>query len=72
MGNTYITIVRAHHPIAEPTNKKRTNQRDHARVRSLVCQSTTPCIDGISATNAGSVIHATPKINVQFNENQKG
>jgi hypothetical protein len=58
-------IVHAHRPIAEPTNKKRTNQRDHARVRSLVCQSTTSCIDGISTTNSGSAIHATPKINVR-------
>jgi hypothetical protein len=31
-----------------------------------------PSIDGISTTNAGSAIHATPMINVQFNENQEG
>jgi hypothetical protein len=65
MGSTYTTIVHAQQPIAELTNAKRTNQRDHARVRNLVCQSTTLCIDGVSTTNAGSAIHATPKINVR-------
>jgi hypothetical protein len=66
------TIAHAHQPIAEPTNAKRTNQRDHASIRSPVCQSTTPRIDGISTTNAGSAIHATPITNVQFNENREG